>query len=345
MIKIFDSFKEYTDDGYVYLCGDSALYSSDNVKMMQESGIKYVTRAADGKLKIVQKFIAEHSDDKLSVIDEVNTGKIYIVEDCEVKQKWLLVHSSAAESRNEHSVERSAENELKKQNKKIAEYQKTYYSCTPDAQKEIEKFKKKCNSYYKVVKADVIEEEIPKRGRKSKVAKPDEKKEYRYRLDIQIAIDEDYCSMVKRNKSFFVIATNDVEREWEPAELLKQYKSQSRVERGFRFLKDPEFFADSIFLSKNERIQSLFTVMTLSLAVFSGLEWKLQNKMKETGTKLKNQVGKPVDKVTLRYVFQKFEEFMISIYEDGYRIFDILNDQQNKILELLGRNYQKVYGV
>jgi transposase len=345
MIKIFDSFKEYTDDGYVYLCGDSALYSSDNVKMMQESGIKYVTRAADGKLKIVQKFIAEHSDDKLSAIDEVNTGKIYIVEDCEVKQKWLLVHSSAAESRNEHSVERSAENELKKQNKKIAEYQKTYYSCTPDAQKEIEKFKKKCNSYCKVVKADIIEEEIPKRGRKSKVAKPDEKKEYRYRLDIQVTIDEDYCRMVKRNKSFFVIATNDVEREWEPAELLKQYKSQSRVERGFRFLKDPEFFADSIFLSKNERIQSLLTVMTLSLAVFSGLEWKLQNKMKETGTKLKNQVGKPVDKVTLRYVFQKFEEFMINIYEDGYRLFDILNDQQNKILELLGRNYQKAYGV
>ena len=85
--------------------------------------------------------------------------------------------------------------------------------------------------------------------------------------------------------------------------------------------------------------------MTLSLAVFSGLEWKLQNKMKETGTKLKNQVGKPVDKVTLRYVFQKFEEFMINIYEDGYRLFDILNDQQNKILELLGRNYQKAYGV
>ena len=55
--------------------------------------------------------------------------------------------------------------------------------------------------------------------------------------------------MIKRNKSYFVIATNDAERDWKPAELLKQYKSQSRVERGFRFLKDPEFFADSIFLS------------------------------------------------------------------------------------------------
>ena len=186
MIKIFDSFKEYTDDGYVYLCGDSALYTCDNVKMMHESGIKYVTRAADGKLKAVQKFITEHRDDEMIAIDEVNAGKIYIVEDCDVRQKWLLVHSSAAESRNEHSVERSAENELKKQNKKIAEYQKTYYSCTPDAEKEIEKFKKKCCSYCKVVKAEIIKEEIPKRGRKPKVANPDAQKQYQYKLDIQV---------------------------------------------------------------------------------------------------------------------------------------------------------------
>ena len=49
--------------------------------------------------------------------------------------------------------------------------------------------------------------------------------------------------------------------------------------------------------------------------------------------------------MTLRYVFQKFEEFLVLVCEDGYRIFDILNEQQNKILELLGRNYQKVYGL
>ena len=71
--------------------------------------------------------------------------------------------------------------------------------------------------------------------------------------------------MFRRNRSFFVVATNDVEREWKPAELLKQYKSQNRVERGFRFLKDPEFFADSIFVSKNEHIQALLMIMTLGL--------------------------------------------------------------------------------
>ncbi len=85
-------------------------------------------------------------------------------------------------------------------------------------------------------------------------------------------------------------------------------------------------------------------VMTLSLAVFSGLEWELLHAMKTTGTKLKNQVGKLVDKITLRFVFQEFEEFSDLVGQDGYRIYDILLEQQSKILELLGRNYLKAYG-
>ena len=79
--------------------------------------------------------------------------------------------------------------------------------------------------------------------------------------------------------------------------------------------------------------------------VFSGLEWKLQNEMKVTETKLKNQLGKPVDKISLRFVFQQFEDFMISVYEDGYRIFDRLTEQQNKILKLLGQEYLTAYGI
>ena len=70
MVKVFEKFKEYTYDGYIYLCGDSALYSAENIAEIENSGIKYVTRAADGKLKSVQKFITEHSSDELTDIDD-----------------------------------------------------------------------------------------------------------------------------------------------------------------------------------------------------------------------------------------------------------------------------------
>lgn len=47
----------------------------------------------------------------------------------------------------------------------------------------------------------------------------------------------------------------------------------------------------------------------------------------------------------MRFVFQEFEEFLVLVGQDGYRIFDVLLEQQSKILELLGTNYLKVYGV
>lgn len=175
MTKIFESFKKYTDDGYLYLCGDSALYSKKNVTHMSENGIKFVTRAADGNLNNVQKFIAE--------------------------------------SRNVHSVESFAQKELLRLQKKIKEYGKSCFSCEPDAQKEIERFSKNF-SYCKLVSSDIVKEEIPRCGRKTKAPVPEEEKQYRYKIELEIGINQEYCDMVRRNRSFFVVATNDVAREW-----------------------------------------------------------------------------------------------------------------------------------
>jgi transposase len=40
-------------------------------------------------------------------------------------------------------------------------------------------------------------------------------------------------------------------------QMLVHYKQQQGVERGFRFLKDPLFFASSVFLKTPERIMAL----------------------------------------------------------------------------------------
>lgn len=342
MVQVFDRFKQYTDDGYVYLCGDAALYSEGNIQEMDKLDIKYITRAADGKIKCVQEFIAEHRDEELEEIDDVNQGKIYEIEHDGIKQKWLLVHSNTAEGRNEHSVMSRANKELENLEKELRKYTKTFYSCAPDAQKEINRITKKCK-YCKVVNSEIIAIEKGRPGRKPKNPKPDEPKEFQYQINITPAIDEEYCQTVMRNKSFFVIATNDTERNWTSAELLKLYKTQNRVERGFRFLKDPEFFADSIFVSKNEHMQALLMIMTLSLAVFSGLEWKLQNAMQETGTQLKNQQGKLQDKITMRFVFQQFDGVITAIINNTDRYFDNIKEQPRKILKLLGKAYEDTY--
>jgi transposase len=64
-------------------------------------------------------------------------------------------------------------------------------------------------------------------------------------------------------------------------ELPDGYKSQQRVERGFRFLKDPEFFADSIFFKTSERIEALLMVTVTTLFVYSATEYLPGKNLKE----------------------------------------------------------------
>lgn len=53
----------------------------------------------------------------------------------------------------------------------------------------------------------------------------------------------------------FIIATNVLEStELSNDNMITEYKAQQSCERGFRFLKDPMFFADSIFLKSPERL-------------------------------------------------------------------------------------------
>ncbi len=56
----------------------------------------------------------------------------------------------------------------------------------------------------------------------------------------------------KRSAGKFIVATNELDsKKLSDEEALTAYKEQQYAESGFRFLKDPLFFADSMFL-KNE---------------------------------------------------------------------------------------------
>jgi transposase len=68
----------------------------------------------------------------------------------------------------------------------------------------------------------------------------------------------------------FIIATNVLNTEELSSEkMLREYKVQQSCERGFRFLKDPLFLADSVFLKTPQRIETMGMLMGLCLLVYS----------------------------------------------------------------------------
>jgi transposase len=78
----------------------------------------------------------------------------------------------------------------------------------------------------------------------------------------------------------FIIATNDVNVELDMASLLSSYKAQQNVEKGFRFLKSPDFLTSAIYLKKPERIEALLMVMTSCLMVYASLEHHIRKHSK-----------------------------------------------------------------
>jgi transposase len=109
-------------------------------------------------------------------------------------------------------------------------------------------------------------------------------------------------------KGRFILATNDFDNNGYPdARILADYKAKQTVERGFRFLKNPEFIADTHFLKSPKRIGALMMVITLCLLVHAVAQHRLRQKLQAANDTLPNQLGKPIQTPTLRWLFPIME--------------------------------------
>jgi transposase len=148
---------------------------------------------------------------------------------------------------------------------------------------------------------------------------------------------------LENQKGKFIIATNELDDNKLPdKEVFTAYKGLSKVERGFRFLKDPQFVASSLFVKKPERVEALVFIMTLCLAAYAALEYRIREGLALEDEHIPNQLGKKVQNPTARWVFEMFTGIHL-LY--GLEKPIILNTKEvhTKIIDLLGAKYRKYY--
>jgi len=126
-------------------------------------------------------------------------------------------------------------------------------------------------------------------------------------------------------------------------QMLADYKNQQKVERGFRFLKDPMFLASSVFLKSPKRIMALTMVMTVCLLVYAALEHRIRKGLVESQTTFPNQVGKMIHKPTIRWVFQYFHNISVIYLSQTKEAVLNLNEHHSSLLNMLGKRYLKFY--
>jgi transposase len=339
VIKQYSKMLTETDE-IAYFVMDSAMYTDKNIR--QVSGdVKWITRVPE-TITMAKELIIE-TDEMYLVKSELKGYRIKSISKtyAGVDQKWVVIYSKEGYKAEIKTFNRNIEKENDKVEKKLWHFKNDEFKCEEDARDALKKMEGKWK--YHIVDEYTLSEK-KKTGKRGRPKKNSNDIKIIYQIDASFKKDNDAIETERKRKGKFILATNDLNLDQDV--ILKEYKGQQGVERGFRFIKDPMFFTDSTFLKKPQRIVSLVMIMGLSLLVYSIAQRKLRKALEKMDETVPNQLGKPTKKPTMRWIFQKFENItLLDINDEGKFSKQILNMKpiHEKILALMGEEYEKIY--
>jgi transposase len=330
--------------GFDYVVADSALYSADHVKKLTESGVKFVTRVplaiSEAKTRIQETEI-----ESMEPLKEGYRAEEYHSEYGDTEQRWLVVHSEEAEERARESVREKIQREHEEETKAFSKLTDRTFACREDAEQALKEFESSLEASEftekQVSRATcyTLEESSSPGGEGNCLEETGEE----WLVEGRLVPSEERIARLLKRKSLFIVATNELDDETlSPEEMLEGYKGQVQVERGFRFLKDPQFMASSFFLESERRIMALLMVMTLCLLVYSALERRIREGLQAQDLSFPDQKGNPTQRPTARWVFESFLGIHV-LFEGQRRLVLNMKERHQIILTVLGKRYHRLY--
>lgn len=325
-----------------YFVMDSAGYSENSLKAIQN--MLWLIRVPE-TLAEAKRLVKETEQDQMVELEPGYFGKEVKSEYGGVAQRWLVVFSQAASERELETLEKAKIREQEAAEKQWRKVCQPVFNCQEDAEAACKQFNRRWK-YHRATEQVTPITQYAHSGRPATGAQPEV---VGYTLSGSIEIYEAGVEEAKRSLGKFVIATNELDaQKLSAAAMLENYTAQGvSVERGFRFLKDPIFFAHSLFLKSPARIMALIMIMCLALLIFALGERQLRQVLKQSDESIPDQKGKPTQTPTLRWVFQIFEGLdVLSVWIDGHLVTrKLLNLRpvHQQIIRLLGPQVQKCY--
>jgi len=189
------------------------------------------------------------------------------------KQRWLLVYSEQSYQREEKTLARKLIRQEESLQQSLWHLSNQIYVCQTDAKRAVEAI----SSKHILLEIKYEIEEIKGYLRAGKPKKGEKKEIKGYKLVASFEKKQKEISQLLSRKGRFILATNELDTKvYKDESILEDYKSQQKVERGFRFLKDPWFMVSSVYLKLPRRIESLMMVMSLTLLVYTVGQYKLR---------------------------------------------------------------------
>jgi transposase len=330
--KIAKEFQEQMDwDSLMVM--DSGFYSQENLKLSEKmswlSRVPLTVKAAKAAIENVkeEKFIqSERAGYRYQEIEKTYGG---------VPQRWLIVESKKRKEGDIKKLEKAIKKEADTSQKQLRELKRQTFACDADAKKAAKKLLLK-SKYHHLTEIKV--EPITKKSKKDKSENGSE-----YRVTGTVTVCEEKVAIYRQRAGLFILATNVLDtKELTSEQMLSNYKGQQSAERCFGFLKDPTFFTDSVFLKSPKRIEGLALIMALCLLVYNLGQRQLRKELKHRKQTVPNQVGKPTERPTLRWIFQCFQSIH-TLDVGGLTQVSNLNKQRLFLLEFFPAACQRYY--
>ena len=257
-----------------------------------------------------------------------------------VPQRWLVVHSQSRQQADLKQLDKRIARAKDKNLKALQELGAHPFACEADALDAAKALDKKLK-YHTLTNLEVRLK--PYYDQPGRPRKGDAPTGYTYQVQATLALDEPAVQAQRNQAGRFVLATNLLEDKlWSNDTVLQEYKNQQSCERGFRFLKDPLFFASRVFVKLPQRVAALAMIMGLCLLVYTIGQRQLRQALARAESTIPNQRGKQTERPTLRWVMQCFQSVHL-IWVEGRKWAIKLNDVQRHILRFLGSACQKYY--
>ena len=322
-----------------YLVADAALYTQESLVELQGMGQRFITRVPQ-TLKEAKALIKSASTLAFEPISEGYEGAWCRSDYAGISQKWLLVRSQQAQKRERHTLDKRMQKQAEQSRKSFKKLCQLEFACEADARQALAQWQSK----QVVCDVDATVHCIPVYAGAGRPAKGQLPARHYFAIRGALFVPLAIRTAMLRELGLFIIATNQTNDDTLTMEkMLSTYKSQQAVEKGFRFLKSPDFLTSSFYLKKPERIEALLMVMTTCLMVYSALEHKIRAELVAQDKTFPNMKYKPYQKPTARWVFQCFQGITIMYIPYMLPIVANVEERNRTIIDCLGHHYQQIY--
>jgi transposase len=315
-----------------YFIADSALYTAENIQNLRQD-LHWITHVPS-TINEVKTLL--HADVLMNPGKDTRYSFYETTSEYgSIPQKWVLVHSKEMQARKEKTFEKSLEKLDVKTTKSFKKLLGLEFACEKDAQAAADHWANN-HPWYQYAQFTIVpvsRKVEMKRGRPRK----DEERLTIYSIQAENARNSEVILAEKEKLGRFILASNDLSLD--PETMLDYYKNQSAVEKGFRFLKDKSFRISEVYLKKTERIEALSMIMVLTLLLYSVTEWLIRKRLKEQNKFVPNQVNKPTQKPTLKWIFTDFlgvTEVKVDVHGEMEVQLTNLKENARKIITILG---------